>query len=357
MLENSRIQKNVFFTPRLLALVFLSIGIFLATFLFYPISLVFSRKWKMNQRIDFADQVSIDLNKFGLDFLAPILGLNEPILPIGSVGIRFYSILILVAILAGYFLVLHLSKIHFVSGTIIDRLVLGLIISGIIGARLFFVAFNWGKFSDQPLTIFTDINKGGLAFFGMLIFSGLYLVFYCSRFRFNLYEFLDFVIPGVLLGQVIGRFGNFFNYEGYGPETSVFWKMYIPSSANYYYTDLNATYFHPTFLYEIIPNFFLLIALLFFYNQLTNKRSGFVFAFYAIGYGIIRFFTEFFRLDALKIFIPQNWQFSLGYLGKIEYVYVSQIASVILILIGLIVIWRRNKIVFLKKDMSEFSIA
>ena len=357
MLRDSRPIENVFWTPRLLSLIFLSAGIFLAALLFYPISLVFAGKWKMNQKIDLADQVSIDLSKFGLDFLAPVLGLSDPILPIGSISLRFYSLCILLAVLAGYFLVLHLSKIHFVAGTIIDRLVLGLIISGIVGSRLFFVAFNWEKFSDQPLTIFTDIGKGGLAFFGMLIFSSLYLIFYCSRFRFNLYEFLDFVIPGVLLGQIIGRFGNFFNYESYGPETAVFWKMFVPSSANYYSTDFNSIYFHPTFLYEIIPNFFLLTLLLYFYNDLTNKRSGMVFAFYAIGYGIIRFCTEFFRLDSLKITIPSNWQFTLSYFGKVEYIMVSQVASLILILIGIIVIWRRNKIIFIKKDMKEFSVA
>jgi phosphatidylglycerol---prolipoprotein diacylglyceryl transferase len=356
MLENSN-KKNIFFTPRIISFILLGLGIFLSFALFIPFSLVFSRKWKLNQRIDIADQVFIDLHKFGLDFLAPILGLNEPVLPIGSVSIRFYSILILIAVLSGYFLVLHLSKIHFVVGTIIDRLILGLIISGILGARLFFVVFNWDKFSDQPLTILSDINKGGLAFFGMLLFGSLYLIFYCSRFRFNIYEFLDFITPGVLLGQIIGRFGNFFNYEGYGPETSVFWKMFVPSSANYYSNDLNATYFHPTFLYEIIPNFFLLTILLYFYSELTKKRSGFIFGIYAISYGFIRFFTEFFRLDALKIYIPTNWQISIGYLTKIEYIYVSQIACLILILIGIVTIYKRNKIIYTKKDMQEINVA
>ena len=177
---------------------------------------------------------------------------------------------------------------------------------------------------------------------------------YTKWFKFNTWEFLDFLTPSVLIGQVIGRFGNFFNYEAYGPATKVFWRMYIPEPANIY-NNLNDRTFHPTFLYEIIPNFILLCYLLINYDKLTKRRAGIVFAIWAISYGIIRFITEFFRLDALKIHLPQTLSLFNNSLN-IEYIYVSSFAAVCLFVFGIIVYLQRQKIVYLKRDMSEIGI-
>lgn len=337
--------------PRAIAVFFLIVGIFFTIFLGVPISLVFNREWKLNQKVDIAQDVYIDYQKLGISSITDRFGFDREV-PIGNISIRFYAICILAGLLAGYFLALHLAKSQYIAGTIIDRLIIGLIIFGLLGARLFYVAFRWDFFSANPHTVFTEILKGGLAFFGMLLFGIIYLWLYCKRFKFNFFEFADLLSPAVLLGQVLGRWGNFFNYESYGPQTSVYWKMYVPPSANFT-EDLNAEFFHPTFLYEIIPNFILLIFILWNYEKITEKRSGIIFSYYAMGYGIIRFITEFFRRDALKVFLPTYLRFEIG-VFNFEYLLISQLSALILFIFGFYVWWKRRTVIYIKKNMSEF---
>lgn len=332
--------KNKGLSVNNLAFILSSIFAFFATFLYYPISLVLSGQWKLNQQIELFSIDNVTL--FGLD------------LQFGVVSIRFYSICIVIGMLTGYSLVLFLAKKHNIAGTIIDRLFIGLVVIGLIGARLFYVIFNWEVFAGTPLNIVTEITRGGLAVFGTIISSIIYIWIYCKRFKFNFFEFLDIVSPGLLLGQIIGRFGNFFNYEAYGGPTSVFWKMYVPQTANVY-QDINEKYFHPTFLYEIIPNTLLFLIILFSYQKLTSKRSGLVFAVYAIGYGFIRFITEFFRLDALTMPIPKFLVMNIGFI-HLEQILVSQVTALILCVIGIIIFFIRRKVIYLANSLGEINI-
>jgi phosphatidylglycerol:prolipoprotein diacylglycerol transferase len=326
------------FNTRKLSILFLLFGVVAFAALFYPISLVFAGSWKLNQQIDLFTIDSINI--FGFE------------LPIGTVSIRFYSICILLGALAGYALVLYLSKKSYIASTTIDRLFVGMVIVGLVSARLFYAAFNWDKYSINPIEVLTEITRGGLAVFGMLIGCSIYLWSYCRKYKFNFYEFADVIAPGVLLGQVLGRFGNFFNYEAYGGPTSAYWKMFIPQTASIY-DDPNEHYFHPTFLYEIIPNYILLVILLYNYDRLTAKRSGLVFGLYAVGYGIIRYCTEFFRLDALTI--PFDSTLHIGPFNM-DGILVSQVAAVILFLIGAVTIFLRRKVIYSRKTMVEVRV-
>jgi phosphatidylglycerol---prolipoprotein diacylglyceryl transferase len=351
------------FSPRSLA-VYLAIT---ALILSIPLSIFFSntftRVWKVNQKIDIAEQVvikdliaipEIKIDQTQLTTYTPILSLPElgvePII-IGTISVRFYSLCILLGVIAGYIMALYLSKLNYISGNVIDRLLIGLVVFGLFGARTFFVIFNYEIFKDKPLAILTEIGQGGMALFGTIIACSIYIWLYCKRYRFNFFEFADFLAPSILIGQIIGRFGNFFNYESYGPETSVLWKMYVPETANLY-GDAGSKYFHPTFLYEIIPNIFLLIFLLWTYQDSTRKNSGLVFAKYAIGYGLIRFVCEFFRLDSLKVYVPEFLRFKLDFF-KFEYLMPSQIMALTLIVAGYIIWQKRHRVIYLKKDMTE----
>jgi phosphatidylglycerol:prolipoprotein diacylglycerol transferase len=133
--------------------------------------------------------------------------------------------------------------------------------------------------------------------------------------------------------------------------------MYVPESArlanNYSYENLNAEFFHPTFLYEIIPNFLLFILILWFYDILTDKRSGMVFVVYAVGYGLIRFVTEFFRLDALAINLPQWLQLSPFAGLVIDRLLVSQLLALGLLILGIFVWFKRRNVLFLSRSMKE----
>jgi len=324
-------------SPRILSIILLILGSIASFFLFFAFKEVFAGNWKVNQQIELFSIPSIKIFDFAI--------------PIGQISLRFYSICILLGVFCGYGMTLYLAKFHYIAGTIVDRLLIGLIVFGLIGARAFFVLFNWSDFAGNPANIILGISQGGLAIFGSFLTSFVYIWLYCERFRFNLWEFLDFMIPGVLIGQVLGRFGNFFNYEAYGPATSLFWKMFVPDTVNF--ADLNQKYFHPTFLYEIIPNFILLIFLLFLYQNLTSRHSGLVFGLWAFFYGLIRSFTEFFRLDALKLPIP--FQITIPYFNiQVQNILVSQLAAVSLAIFGLVVIFRRQNVLYLKKTMSEY---
>jgi phosphatidylglycerol:prolipoprotein diacylglycerol transferase len=153
----------------------------------------------------------------------------------------------------------------------------------------------------------------------------------------------------LLLGQVIGRLGNIFNYEGFGPQTSVYWKFFVPKVSTGQYGLSKYDYFHPTFFYEIVPNFLLLFLLLFFYDKLTHKRAGIVLGLYCLGYGFIRFITEFYRVDALKINLPSI----IANFLNTDQLLVSQLAALILILAGTVIFLRRRKILYLDKTMEE----
>lgn len=333
-----------------LTLIFGLLFVILAILLFYPMQQIFAGNWILKQG-------------FSFQVFEPDPTVNSVFN--GVVTIRFYALSILTGLISGYVLALHLARKHFVATTVIDRLLIGMVIFGLIGARLFFVLFNLDSFDLQGQSDNTyldllrfnfweqviSVQQGGLSFFGMLISCTTYLFLYCKRFKFSYFEFLDILILPLLIGQIFGRFGNFFNYESYGGPTSVFWKMFVPDNVNFY-ESINQKFFHPTFLYEIIPNIFLFLLLMWHYDDLTKKRSGLVFAFYAIGYGTIRFFTEFFRIDALFVKLPEAYHLAISNI-TIDRLLVSQITALLLVGCGMYIYNTRIKIIYLKKTMVE----
>lgn len=336
---------------RRLALIILLIGIVLAGVLFYPISQVFAGEWKLQQQIELFTTGALEIGS--PDWLVNLGGVNYQLflqIPPNIINLRYYAIFILAGLLAGYALAIYLAKRHFVVGSVVDRMMIGLIVFGFVGARLLFVAFNWDQFSDEPASILLELSQGGLAIFGAIMGGLGYIYFYTRRFKFNFFEFMDFICPSLLLGQIIGRWGNFFNYEAYGPSTSVLWKMYVPETANFY-EDINQRFFHPTFLYEIIPAWLLLVYLLFNYSEWTKKHSGKIFAGYCIGYGLIRAITEFWRLDALKVPLPFSLQLGIFSFNTIL---VSQALALILVIVGIYTFSKRAKVIYLKRRMDEF---
>ena len=335
MFRNIQYRFNNF-SPTDLGYFFIVWGVALFGLLFYPISEVFAGHWQLFQKIDLFTISSVE-----------IFGNN---IPIGAISVRYYSLCILLGVTCGYLLTLYLASRHFVVASVIDRLLVGLVVFGLLGARLFYVLFNWEQFANNPLSIILDISQGGLAIFGAILIGLVYLIIYTTKYKFNLFEFLDFLAPGLLLGQIIGRWGNLFNYESYGQATGLWWKMYVPVEANIS-ENLNERFFHPTFLYEIIANYILFVIILLKYDGLTRKNAGLVGAYYCVGYGLIRAVTEFARLDALKFPITGN--LNIYGVWQIQYVAVSQVMALILVLFGLVIYIKRSRVIYLKKNMSE----
>lgn len=245
--------------------------------------------------------------------------MNRVFIQVGPLIIYWYSVLILVAVLIGYNIVVsYCKKIAYSTSVIIDMLFY-LVIWAIVGARAYYVIFNFSAYEDNLLGIFMIWN-GGLAIYGAIIGAVLYIAYYCIKKKLNFIKVLDIFSLSLLLGQAIGRWGNFFNSEAYGGITTYesLKSLMIPEfiiKGMY----IDGAYRQPTFLYESL---WCLLGVLIL-SGIRKRHSNVVgkqICFYLIWYGVGRFFIEGLRSDSL-------------YLGTFR---VSQIVSIIMIIIGII---------------------
>lgn len=255
--------------------------------------------------------------------------MNRVFVTIGSVPIYWYSILIFVAVLLGYYLaVAYSKKIHYKTGAIMD-MVLALVIWAIVGARVYYVIFNFKEYQDNLLEIFM-IWKGGLAIYGAVIAGILYILYYCKKKTLSFVRILDIYSLSLLLGQAIGRWGNFFNGEAYGGVTSyeALAKLHVPDFIiRGMYID--GAYRVPTFLYESLWCLVGVLILMVIRKRSGNKVGKQV-SFYLVWYGIGRFFIEGMRSDSL-------------YFAGFRVSQVVSLGLVMIGVIGLVVVWFRNR--------------
>lgn len=191
----------------------------------------------------------------------------------------------------------------------------------IVGARLYYVAFSWDAYSDNLSEIF-NIRNGGLAVYGGIIAAVLTIFVYCRIKKISMGMVLDILCIGLLIGQAIGRWGNFFNGEAFGSETSLPWAMTIIRDGV-----TIAESVHPTFLYESLWNAAGIVVLLLYKRK--KSFNGELFCAYMVWYGLGRMFIEGLRTDSL-------------YIGVFR---VSQVLALISLVAGivLIVINKRKK--------------
>ena len=225
--------------------------------------------------------------------------------------IAYYGILIGFGILLAILLVeLEAKRTGQSSEHYFDLAIWG-VISGVIGSRVFFVIFAWDHYRNNLLSIF-DIRGGGLAIYGAVIFSVATALIYTKRKQLHAPLVLDTGILGLLVGQIVGRWGNFFNRELFGEYTNNIFAMQIPIDRvrasdvtdlmrdNIVRIDnVNFIQVHPTFLYESLWNTAVLILLLVYIRR--KKFDGEIFLLYLLGYGVGRFWIESIRTDQLLI--------------------------------------------------------
>jgi len=224
---------------------------------------------------------------------------REYIFRIGNFELKWYSVMIATGILVSYFLARKRLSNYPIKPEDLDEGLFWGIIAGILGARIYYVAFNWSYYSMYPSEIW-KIWHGGLAIHGA-IFAVLLTLFIYSKVKgyFKFVHTTDLFTSVLPLGQAIGRWGNFFNYEAYGRPTMVPWKMFVPPEKRMPGFDVDR-YFHPTFLYESVWNLGVFI-FLFFYVEKRKKSYGETTALYLILYSIGRFWIESLRLDSLMV--------------------------------------------------------
>ena len=244
--------------------------------------------------------------------------MNKVFVVIGPFTIYWYSVLIIIALFTGYIIADRYSKKIKLPSTLISDMLLGIVIWAIIGARLYYIIFNFKEYQDNLLDIIM-VWKGGLAIYGAIIAGILYISNYCKKKEVSIIKVLDTCSLSLLLGQAIGRWGNFFNSEAYGGTTTkkALQTLHIPNfiiKGMY----IDGAYRTPTFLYESL--WCLIGVIILFFIRKKNYIKGKQISFYLLWYGVGRFVIENLRSDSL-------------YIGDYK---VSMIVSLIIAIIGLI---------------------
>ena len=232
-----------------------------------------------------------------------------------SLHIYFYGILITVGVIAAAFLATAEAKRRGMDTEIIWDVLFWVVLAGIVGARLWHVLlpsksaeFTTSYYLTHPLDMF-NLRKGGLGIPGAVIGGALALWIYCRNKKISFLAWADVAAPGVALAQAIGRWGNYFNQELYGPVTKLPWGIPITNLNQRVdpYRDLQTyplatTLFHPLFLYESLWNLVNMSVLLWLARRFSKwLKPGDIFLFYILFYAIGRFGLEFLRIDIATV--------------------------------------------------------
>ncbi len=247
---------------------------------------------------------------------------------IGSLDVHWYGIVMAFSILVGIFTIIFIKNKYFkdISTDVICDLSFVLIVSGIISARLYYVLLDSSYFIKNPLEI-PAIWNGGISIQGAILGGIIAGYLYTKANKLNFFRYADLYSFGLIIGQAIGRWGNFFNSEAFGSPTNLPWKLYIP-----YFSRpeafKNYEFFHPAFLYESLLNVIIFVILLFIMKKFTQRKDGTIFFSYMILYSIARLIVESIRLDSVL---------------NIYNIHIAHITSVLFIIFGIIGLFLINK--------------
>ncbi|EWG11587.1 prolipoprotein diacylglyceryl transferase [Cytobacillus firmus] len=250
----------------------------------------------------------------------------DPIaISLGPIQVHWYGLIIGLGIALALIIAMREGERRGLPKDIFADLMLWAIPIAIISARIYYVIFQWDFYSQNPGEII-KIWNGGIAIHGALIGSVITAYVFAKKKKISFWKLADIAAPSIILGQAIGRWGNFMNQEAHGREVSRAFleNMHLPEFIiNQMY--INGTYYHPTFLYESIWNIigFIILILL----RRANLRRGELFLTYVIWYSIGRFFVEGLRTDSLML---------------TENLRIAQTISIVLIIAALVLIFYRR---------------
>lgn len=240
--------------------------------------------------------------------------MNPVAFSIFGVEVYWYGILIALGVLMGTFVAMKAAKRKGLDEENVLDLLLIALPAAIIGARAYYVIFSWDYYQGDWSKIL-DFRSGGLAIHGGLIAAVLVGYLYAKKKKINFWLLADIAAPSIILGQAIGRWGNYMNGEAHGGPTNLPWGIMIDGQK-----------VHPTFLYESLWNFGVFLFLVW-YSKNKSEKDGDVFLLYLILYSIARFFIEGLRTDSLMM-------------GNIR---VAQIISLLIIIISGAIMYYKNK--------------
>ncbi|MBD2110266.1 MULTISPECIES: prolipoprotein diacylglyceryl transferase [Cyanophyceae] len=235
--------------------------------------------------------------------LAQLASPGPIIFQLGPLAIRWYGLLIAIALAIGITLAQRLAQRRGLDPEAVADLSIWLVLGALPAARLYYVAFEWARYADDPLSAFA-IWQGGIAIHGAILGGMLAALLFARLNRLSFWALADVVAPALVLGQAIGRWGNFFNSEAFGGPTNLPWRVYIPPAQRPPGLE-TVEYYHPTFLYESLWNLgvFALVLWLFFWGLRHPERlkTGTLFLVYFATYSLGRLWIEGLRLDSLML--------------------------------------------------------
>ncbi|RJQ35427.1 prolipoprotein diacylglyceryl transferase [Candidatus Parcubacteria bacterium] len=225
----------------------------------------------------------------------------QPIIfSLGPISVRWYGLILVAAIVAAGLLIgRYLLKKSILNKDQLEDFLFYTVILSLIGARFGHVVFfNLDYYLKYPAEII-QVWNGGLSIQGGVLFGLLTVIFWAKKHKISFWRLADVIVPGLALGQAIGRWGNYFNQELFGRPVS--WGIPI-NFANREFPYFKEEYFHPTFFYESVLNF-LLFMVLYLLLKAGKLKTGLIAMIYLLSYSVIRFFMEFVRID----FTPTVW--------------------------------------------------
>ncbi|QJD86224.1 prolipoprotein diacylglyceryl transferase [Cohnella herbarum] len=286
---------------------------------------------------------------------------------LGPLSVHWYGIILGLAALSGLLIAVQEGKRFGISPDFFLDLMLYGVPSSIIAARLYYVAFKWDYYQDHPGEII-QIWNGGIAIYGALIGALICGFFYIRAKGYDFWRIVDICAPSLLIGQMIGRWGNFVNQEAYGGEVERSFlsdTLHIPK---FIVDQMNVqgVYHHPTFLYESLWSLVGLM-ILFVIRRRNFLREGELFFSYFIWYSIGRFFIEPLRTDSLAFkgpdwlvsFVDALWSpmkpvFEYGYLNPAEgNIRISQLLALLIVVAGIVLIITRRKLGVAKQKYND----
>jgi len=265
--------------------------------------------------------------------------LNRVFFEIGPLSIYWYGVIIATGAFLGLYLVTRESdRLGLKKDIMIDLVVFAIPIS-ILFARIYYVIFEWEQYAGGPWWKVFAIWEGGIAIHGALIGAVLTAIVFAKVRKIPFWQLADIAAPGLILGQAIGRWGNFMNQEAHGGAMSQAayenFHQYLPDFIMNQMC-IDGTLYYPTFLYESVWNIIVLILLLLLRRK--NPLRGVVFLTYVISYSVGRFFIEGMRTDSLYI------------VGQIR---TAQMISILLVIGAVILMIYRRKVVNVHYDGSK----
>ena len=255
--------------------------------------------------------------------------LNRVFLQVGPISIYWYGVIIATGLFLGLWLATkEADRLGLKKDLIVDLIMFAAPIA-IIFARIYYVTFEWKNYQGEPLWKFFAVWEGGIAIHGALIGAVLTTIVYARVKKVSFWQLADIVAPSLILGQAIGRWGNFMNQEAHGgPISEAAYQNFHQYLPDFIMNQMciGGTFYYPTFLYESLWNILVFVLLILFRKY--NPLRGEIFLSYIIAYSIGRIFIEGMRTDSL-------------FLGPIKQ---AQFLSILLIIGAIILIIYRRKI-------------